>query len=99
LQPIRVGTGLVREPRKIKHVAPVYPPVAVAAHAEASVTLEASIDEGGRVVDVTVLQGDSLFDNAALEAVRQWAYSPTLVDGVPVPIIMTVTVHFQLTPG
>ena len=99
LKPIRVGTGLVHEPRKIKHVAPVYPPVAAAAHAEASVILEASIDERGRVVDVTVLRGNSLFDKAALEAVRQWAYSPTLLDGVPVPIIMTITVHFQLMPG
>jgi protein TonB len=99
LRPIHVDTGLVHEPRKIKHVAPVYPPVAVAAHAEASVTLEASIDERGRVVDVTVLQGHSLFDEAALEAVRQWAYTPTLLDGVPVPIIMTITVHFQLMPG
>jgi protein TonB len=89
----------VHEPRKIKHVDPVYPPVAVAAQAEASVTLEASIDERGRVVDVTVLRGHSLFDEAALEAVRQWAYTPTLRDGVPVPIIMTITVHFQLMPG
>jgi protein TonB len=99
VQPIRVGSGLVHEPTKIKHVVPVYPAVAAAAKAEASIILEASIDERGQVVDVTVLRGHSLFDEAALEAVRQWAYSPTLLDGVPVPILMTITVHFQLLPG
>jgi protein TonB len=99
MRPIRVGTGLLHEPKKIRHVAPVYPAAALAARAEASVILEASIDEGGQVIDVTVLQGDSPFDKAALEAVRQWAYTPTLLDGVPVPVIMTITVNFQLMPG
>jgi protein TonB len=99
VRPIRAGAGLVHEPTRIKYVAPVYPVVAMAANVEASVTLEASIDERGRVVDVTVLEGNALFDESALEAVRQWAYSPTLVDGVPVPILMTVTVHYRLAPG
>lgn len=98
MQPIRVGSGLVHEPSKLKHVAPVYPAVAVAARAEGSVIVEASIDERGRVTDVRVVQGNSLFDKAALEAVRQWVYSPTLLDGVPVRVLMTITVHFQLTP-
>lgn len=99
VRPIRAGTGLVHVPTRIKYVAPVYPAVAMAANVEASVILEASIDERGRVVDVTVLEGDALFDKSALEAVRQWAYTPTLLDGVPVPIIMTVTVHYRLAPG
>ena len=99
MRPIHVDSGVVHEPTKLRHVAPVYPAVAAAASVEASVILEASINERGQVIDVRVVQGNSLFDKAALEAVRQWAYSPTLLDGVPVPILMTITVHFRLLPG
>jgi protein TonB len=93
--PLRVS-GLVKEPVKIKHVAPVYPPAAVAGKIEGSVGLEALIDVRGRVAEVHVLQGNPLFEEAALEAARQWVYTPTLLDGVPVPLILMVTVHFQL---
>jgi len=96
-KPLRVS-GLVKEPMKIKHVAPVYPPVAVAGKIEGSVSMEALIDVRGHVVEVQILQGNPLFEEAALEAARQWVYTPTLLDGVPVPLIMTVTVHFQLAP-
>jgi protein TonB len=68
----------------------------VAGKIEGSVTLEALIDVRGRVIDVQILQGNPLFEEAALEAVRQWLYTPTLLDGVPVSLILTVTVHFQL---
>ena len=95
VRPIRIS-GLLKEPAKIKHVAPAYPPIAAAAQVAGSVVLEALIDEKGHVVDVQLIQGDALFAEAALEAVRQWAYTPTLFDGVPVSVIMTVTVKFQL---
>ncbi len=98
LPPLRVGRGLVREPTKIRNVAPVYPGAALRARLEASVVVEAQVDERGRVVDATVLQGHPVFNEAALEAVRQWAYTPTLRDGVPIPILLTVTVHFRLMP-
>jgi protein TonB len=88
--------GDVREPRKVVDVAPVYPPVAAKAHVEGLVILEATIDVSGRVVNATVLRGVPVLDEAALEAVRQWVYTPTLVDGVPTPIILTVTVNFRL---
>jgi protein TonB len=94
-KPLRVS-GLIREPVKLKDVAPVYPPVAVAGRIEGSVSLEAVIDVKGRVAEVQVLEGNPIFDDAALEAVRQWVYTPTLLDGVPVPLILTITVHFQL---
>ena len=58
--------------------------------------LEATIDPTGRVANVRVLQGIPLLNDAALEAVRRWVYSPTLLNGVPVPVIMTVTVNFTL---
>jgi hypothetical protein len=48
------------------------------------------------VTDVKVLRGIPLLDNAALDAVKQWTYSPTLLNGVPVPVVMTVTVNFRL---
>jgi protein TonB len=48
------------------------------------------------VQDVKVLRSIPLLDAAAMEAVRQWQYTPTLLNGVPVPVIMTVTVNFTL---
>jgi protein TonB len=74
----------------------VYPPVAQAARVTGVVILEAVINGSGAVTDVTVLRSVPLLDEAAIEAVRQWTYTPTLLNGVPVPIIMTVTVNFTM---
>lgn len=49
------------------------------------------------MADVKVLRGLPLLDQAAIEAVRQWVYTPTLLNGVPVPVMMTVTVNFKLS--
>jgi protein TonB len=49
------------------------------------------------VADVRFLCGLALLDQAAIEAVRQWVHTPTLLNGVPVPVIMTVTVNFKLS--
>ena len=95
VKPVRVG-GDVREPRKVVEVAPVYPALAAKAGIEGVVIIEATIDPRGRVVNATVLRGIPVLDEAALEAVRQWVYTPTLLNGVPTPIIMTVTVRFRL---
>ena len=94
--PVRVGGG-VREPRRVVVVQPVYPEVAAKARIQGTVVIEATINERGRVVNVNLLQGAPLFSDAALEAVKKWVYTPTLVNGVPTPVIMTVTVHFKLT--
>jgi protein TonB len=93
--PLRVGLNL-KEPRKLKHVPPVYPMIAAESRIEGVVILECLIDPRGRVVDVKVLRGVPLLDAAAIEAVRQWVYTPTLVNGVPSPVIMTATVNFRL---
>jgi protein TonB len=61
------------------------------------VILECTISPQGRVTDVKILRGIPLLDAAAVEAVKQWVYSPTLLNGVPVPVIMTVTVNFKLS--
>jgi protein TonB len=60
------------------------------------VVLEATIDADGRVVDAKVLRSIPLLDQAAIDAVKQWMYEPTLVNGVAVPVIMTVTVSFSM---
>jgi protein TonB len=77
-------------------VNPLYPPIAAAARVQGTVVLEATIDENGNVVNLTVLRSVPLLDGAALEAVRQWEYEPTLLNGSPVPILMTVSVRFEL---
>jgi protein TonB len=96
--PIRVG-GDIREPRKVKHVDPVYPLAAKEARIQGVVILECVISAQGKVADVKVLRGAPLLDDAAVVAARQWAYTPTLVGGVPVPVVMTVTVWFNLHQG
>jgi protein TonB len=77
-------------------VAPIYPPVALAAGREGTVILEAVIGEDGRVRDVRVMRAVPLLDQAAMDAVRQWRFTPTLLNGQPVPVIMSVTVGFHL---
>jgi protein TonB len=90
-----VGSG-IKPPAKIKDVPPVYPIGAVAARVEGMVVVEATINAAGGVSDAKVLRSVPMLDQAALDAVRQWVFSPTLVDGQPVPVIMAVTVTFSL---
>lgn len=93
--PVRVG-GRVKAPTRTVYAAPVYPAIAISAHLEGDVTLEALIDVNGAVQDLRVVRGVPLLEQAALEAVRRWRYTPTLLNGVPVPVVMTVTVSFRL---
>jgi protein TonB len=92
---VRVG-GAVRAPAMTRRVHPVYPPIAQSARVQGVVILEALVGEDGRVRDARVLRSIPLLDQAALDAVRQWEYEPVLLNGAPVPIIMTVTVQFTL---
>jgi periplasmic protein TonB len=93
--PIRVG-GSIDPPRKIASAPPVYPPIARAAGVQGIVVLEAVIAEDGTVSEVRVLRSQPLLDAAAVEAVRKWRFTPTLLNGQPVPVVMTVTVGFSL---
>jgi protein TonB len=93
---IRVG-GQIKQPKKLKDVAPVYPDIAKQARVQGVVILECTISPQGKVTDVKVLRGIPLLNESALNAVRQWVYTPTLLNGVPVPVIMTVTVNFKLS--
>ena len=94
--PIRTG-GAIATPARLKYVEPVYPPVAISARIQGVVIVEATIGPDGRVTDAKILRSPSpLLDAAALDAVRKWEYAQTLLNGVAVPVIMTVTVTFAL---
>ena len=94
-EPFRIGGG-IRAPRKVADVAPVYPPEAQEARVQGVVVMELTLSRTGEVSDVEVLRSTPLLDEAAVAAVRQWRYEPTLVDGEPVSILMTVTMNFRL---
>ena len=94
-EPIRAG-GNIKIPARTYHVDPIYPQIALAAKLNGYVILEAVVDESGVVKDLKVLRSDPMFDKSALEAVRKWRYTPTLLNGVAVPIVMTVTVTFSI---
>ena len=91
----RAGQG-VKEPKRISGLPPEYPMIARIAHLEAVVILEAVINERGEVGRIKVLRSAPLFDQAAVSAVQEWRYTPTLLNGVPVSVLMTITVNFTL---
>jgi protein TonB len=93
--PVRVG-GQIRQPPLLRRVNPLYPPEARAEGVQGVVILEAVIGVDGRVCDTRILRSIPLLDQAAIDAVRQWEYKPTLLNGAPVPVIVTVTVPFTL---
>jgi protein TonB len=95
---VHVG-GAIKEPKKLKNVAPVYPAVAARGKVEGVVILEIAIQPNGHVEDVRVLRGIPLLDAAAVAAARQWVFAPTLYGGVPVSVMMTVSMRFSLTQG
>jgi TonB family protein len=92
---LRVG-GNIKAPAKIRDVRPAYPPIARSANVTGVVILEVRIGPDGHVEDARVLRSIPLLDQAAIEAVNQWEFTPTLMNGQAVPIIMTVTVNFTL---
>jgi protein TonB len=88
--------GAVKPPTKMKHVSPAYPDIARSAGVQGVVILETIIGSDGKVADARVLRSIPLLDQAAIDAVMQWEFTPTLLNGQPTPIIMTVTVQFTL---
>ena len=93
--PLRVG-GMITPPKRVTYVPPSYPKIAEIARVEGTVTLEAIIDETGRVTNLKVIGSIPLLDDAAKEAVSRWRYSPVTLNGEKVPVIMTVRVTFTL---
>ena len=94
-EPVRVG-GAIQPPTKVHHVAPVYPAIALAAGVQGMAIISATISVDGEVTDTVVLKAHPLLAQAAVDAVQQWRFTPTRLNGEPVPVVMTVTVNFQL---
>ena len=93
--PRRVGGG-IKPPRKIKDVKPVFPPGVLADQMRGTVIIEATIGVDGKVQSANVLHSVPALDRAALDAVRQWEYAPSLLDGRPVAVVFTVIVNFLI---
>jgi protein TonB len=93
--PLRLHSGM-KAPQKIVDVAPAYPAIARNARVQGVVILEAVLDAKGRVESVRVLRSIPLLDQAAVDAVQQWRFTPALLNNEPVPVVMTVTVNFTL---
>jgi protein TonB len=93
---IRVG-GQVQQAKVINRVQPLYPPLAKQARISGTVRLQAVIAKDGTVQELQVLSGHPLLVAAALDAVRQWRYQPTLLNGEPVEVVTTIDVVFTLS--
>jgi protein TonB len=94
--PYRVG-GVVQAPQLVYQVQPMYPPLAKEIHVQGDVLIDSVIDAQGNVTQMKVVSGQPLLITAAIDALRQWRYSPTLLNGVPVTVEMEVTVKFRLS--
>jgi protein TonB len=94
--PIRVKASVVEMARIVRRVEPAYPPLARQARISGTVELTGVIGVDGRIRELQVVNGHPLLARAALEAVRQWVYEPTLLNGKPVEVIAPITVNFVL---
>jgi protein TonB len=92
--PVRIG-GQLKAPALIHRVDPVYPQIAVTAKITGVVVLEATVDETGRVSEVRVIQSKPFLDAAAVAAVKQWRYSPLILNDHATPFVLTVTLGFS----
>jgi protein TonB len=94
-QPVRLHEG-IEAPRKLTDTLPAYPALARSAGVQGVVIIEAIIDAHGDVVSTRILRSIPMLDQAAIDAVRQWKYTPARLNGEPVPVVVTVTVNFTL---
>lgn len=94
-EPVRVG-GDIEAPKRIHNVDPIYPPEAQAARVQGVVIIDVTVGTNGKVTDARVLKSIPSLDEAALDAVKQWEFTPTVLNNVAVPAIVTVTVNFTL---
>ncbi|MGA2509638.1 MAG: TonB family protein [Candidatus Acidiferrales bacterium] len=92
--PVRVG-GEIKPPRLISSVLPVYPNTAREAGMGGDVVVDTSINESGKVTAMKVVSGPPMLRQAALDALRQWKYEPSKLNGQPIPVQMTVTIRFH----
>jgi TonB family protein len=88
----------MKEPKKLVNVDAVYPEEAEARCLRGVVVLEFAIGPDGRVTETKLIRSVPGLDQAAIDAVRQWVYEPTLLNGVAVPVVATATVNFRGKP-
>ena len=94
--PVKPTPGVIAEPKLLRRVSPEYPPVAFELGAEGTVVVEALLDRFGDVGRARITKSVPLFDAAAIDGVLQWEYTPVVVEGAPVTVLLEVTVHFRL---
>jgi|HubBroStandDraft_6_1064221.scaffolds.fasta_scaffold00680_6 TonB family protein len=94
-QPLKVG-GNVKEPRLITFKQPSYPLVAKEAHIQGDILVSTQIDKAGNVVHMQVISGPTMLRQPALDALRQWKYAPSTLNGQPVSVEMQVTIKFRM---
>jgi protein TonB len=95
-QRVRVG-GNVQQAKMIRQIQPMYPQIAKTAHVQGTVVLHAIIAKDGSVQELQYISGPALLMRSAMDAVRQWKYQPTLLNGEPVEVDTTISVVFTLS--
>jgi protein TonB len=93
--PVRVG-GAIKPPVKIKDSQPVYPPLARSARVQGVVIVEATVGPDGNVSATRVVRPIAMLNDEAIRVVKGQQYKPTIVNGVAVPVIITVPIIFKL---
>jgi periplasmic protein TonB len=94
-QPVRIG-GQISAPELVRRVEPIYPDIAVMAKVTGTVILEAVVATDGSVQSVKVLRPVKFLEQASIDAVSQWRYKPLILNGVPTPFVLTVTLTFSI---
>jgi protein TonB len=94
--PVRIG-GQVAEANLIRKVQPVYPPLAKSARVQGTVEFTAVIDKEGNITQLKLVRGHPLLVQAARDAVLQWKYRPTMLNGQPVDVVTDIIVNFTLS--
>jgi len=94
-EPLRVSQG-VQEAKVLRKVIPIYPPLAIATRTQGTVHLVGVIAKDGTIRDLQVIDGHPLLVRAAMDAVKQWIYKPTLLNGEPVEVVAPIAVTFTL---
>ena len=95
LQPVRKSGGVLQG-SAIRIVSPTYPPLARVSRTTGAVVVEVVVDESGNVISARALSGHALLREAAVDAARQWKWKATLLSGVPVQVVGTITFNFTL---
>jgi protein TonB len=96
--PARISGGVISG-NLLEKTTPVYPPIAKQAHVQGAVVLHAIIGKNGTIQNLTVISGNAMLTQSAIDAVKQWRYKPYLLNGEPTEVDTTVTVNFSFGSG